>query len=567
MRRFLVLASALAMCPAAEPTVPTVPTIAITAEVEARVDPRLFGMFLERPTFSAESGPESVADAQGRLPEAVIRRMEAIHAPVVRFPGGTGIDYDDWTDLISRAPGRADPARPVTKGHQGGEYTNRFGLDEYLALRDRLGFQPLLIVNLRDALHARKPIAEAARHAAGMLAYCTRRAGDTVPGLPDWGSVRAANGRPEPTRVPLVGVGNETWFFWPPKPAEQVALGLADDDAVIARIVEALVAYADALRAVDPAVELIVDGLHDPWNPENRAANRLRWRTLLHPEVRSRYRHVTVHQYAPMGMWTRKLAGVAVKPNQLSDDQAWYGLQGAPGLFDLEGRNVAFGHDYDGLTAVGYRVAATEWNWNGWDIARGIGQRPFTEAVPAALGAASYLHGLVRQAERSAIGCQSMFVGTGWNITAIRAPAGGEPFYLPQGHVMAFYAAVRGDRLLRTVESGLPGIAQPVQFTGWYPTQPRLALVDAVVLADAAQTHAWIVHRQRGQPLQLRLTWATAAARPVGPVRVRHLTGDPAMRMGDGEVMRVTESIATAQGGELTLTLPPASVTTVSLTR
>jgi len=37
----------------------------------------------------------------------------------VRFPGSTGIDFDDWTDLISAAPGRSDPQRPLTKGHQG----------------------------------------------------------------------------------------------------------------------------------------------------------------------------------------------------------------------------------------------------------------------------------------------------------------------------------------------------------------------------------------------------------------------------------------------------------------
>ncbi len=537
------------------------PTITITATVEARFDRRLLGGFLERPTFSDEHGPEAVCDADGRLPPAVVERLRGLGAPVVRFPGGTGIDFNDWTDLIDRAPGRADPARPVTKGHRGGEYTNHFGLDAFLALRDDLGFAPLLVVNLRDALYGLKTPEEAARHAAGMLAYCVAQPGAVAPGQADWGAIRAANGRPIPTPVPLIAVGNEAQFYWPPKPAEQQRLGLADDDAVVARHVACLVAYADALHAVSPSVQLIVDGLHDPWNPANRATNLLRRRVLLDPQVRSRCAYVTIHQYAPMGMWAALRRGEVVPGEQLSDDEAWYGLLGAPGLIDDAGHNVAFGGWYDGLIAAGYRVAATEWNWNAWGVRKRLGQRPFSDALPMALGAAGYVHGLLRQAAFTDIGCQSMMLGTSWGITAVRAPPGREPWYLPQGQALAFYNAIPGDRILALREEHLPGVPQPVQFAAWYPAASRLALVDAVAVGDDSGATLCLVHRDRTSAITLRvLLEAAMPAARTATLRVLH--GDPAGDPFAGEVLRIEEQQVEldADGRSLTCTLPPASV-------
>ncbi|MDA3963245.1 MAG: hypothetical protein PF961_20870, partial [Planctomycetota bacterium] len=537
------------------------PSITITAQIEAQLDRRLFGGFLERPTFSSEHGPEAVCDDAGRLPPAVIAKLAELGTQLVRFPGGTGVDYDDWTDLIDKAPGRADPARPLTKGFRGGEYSNRFGLDEFFDLRDELGFAPLLVTNLGDALDGRRSIADAAQHAAGMLAYCVAEPGAVQADAIDWGAIRAANGRPEPVSVGLVAVGNEIWFKWPPKPEERKRLGLADDAAVIQRHVDCLVAYADALHAVSPQVELIVDGLHDPWNPDNRSANILRRQVLLHPDVRSRYRHVTIHQYAPMGVYASRRHGETVPGTELSDDEAWYGLLAAPGIFDDAGRNTAFGGWLDDLVAADYRIAATEWNWNAWRVKKRIGKRPYSDALPMGLGAAGYLNGLIRQARYTDLGCQSMMLGTTWGITAVRATEGKDPYFLPQGQVLAAYNATPGNRVLALKERHLPGVPQAVQFTPWYPVATRMALIDAVAIAEDTGVTLCLVHRARTDSNALRVildaTLPTAAS-----ATVRTITGPADADFKAGPSLHSSEDTIelSADQRSIDLILPPAAV-------
>ncbi len=571
LRSLLIIAMALvchgpSVLSAQDAQDPPMPTITVTAKVEASLDRRLFGGFLERPTFSDETGPEGVCDEQGNLPPAVVGKLRELGTHVVRFPGGTGIDFDDWTDLISAAPGRSDPQRPLTKGHQGGEYSNRFGIDEFFALRAELGFEALLVANLRDAVLGVKSVQAAAEHAAGLLAYCVAKPGSALVSGVDWGAIRATNGHPEPYPVPLFAVGNETWFYFPPKPAERERLGLLDDDALVQRQVEILVAYADALHAVSPDVKLIVDGLHDPWSPDNRTANILRRQVLMHPHIRSRYTYVTVHQYFPMGMNVSRRHGQAIAGTELSDDEAWYGLLGAPGMIDEAGHNTAYGTHLDDLIAAGYRIAATEWNWNGWGVEKRIGKRPFNDTLPMALGAAGYLNGLIRQAQYTDIGCQSMMLGTNWGITAIRAPAGQEPWFLPQGEVLAFYNAIPGDRVLTTKEFNMPGVAQPVQFASWCLAANRLAFVDAVAIGSDNGVSLCIVQRQRSQDQNLRIQLDEQLP-PIRSVQLRVLSGAVSGDFSAGPVTQVeTRELAITAGSRaFDVVLPAATVCEVRI--
>ena len=50
---------------------------------------------------------------------------------MIRFPGGTDVDFMDWCDMIDNVPGQP-PERPVSTGHRGHEVTNYFGYDEFL---------------------------------------------------------------------------------------------------------------------------------------------------------------------------------------------------------------------------------------------------------------------------------------------------------------------------------------------------------------------------------------------------------------------------------------------------
>ncbi len=477
--------------------------------VAARVAPEIFGQFLERPSWGGEFGPEGLVDEKGRLPTEVGRMLRELSPPVLRFPGGTDVDHMDWTDLIDHAPGREAAKRPVSIGKNGNEVTNRFGLDEFFTLAGELGSQVVLVGNLRQALYRERPLEEAARHEAGLLAYANARPGAILPaGMPDWGAVRARNGRAEPAGVRYFMVGNETYFFWPPKNAEARAkLGLADDEAAWEWFRECLLAYGRALKAVDPSVELIIDGFHDAHNPANDIPNAARRKLYLDPEIRALYSHLGAHHYAPMGFSGTRLQGQSTPSAELSEEQVWYGLVAAPGLYDDRGQNIGFGGYYKEMAEAGYRVAVTEWNFNAWNTGRVMAGRSFGIEVPARLATAGFLHGILRQAGVVSLATQSMLLGTSWDITAIRAdPAGKEPpYWFPQGQVSRFYRHLTGNELLVSRLERSPSVAHPPQFTPWWPQLESLALLDALVTRSATATYVHVINRSLTDDVPLTL--------------------------------------------------------------
>jgi hypothetical protein len=68
----------------------TPPPIRFVVETQVlhRIDTRLFGQFLERPSWG-ETGPEIAADTNGVLSADVVAMLRAMRIPIVRFPGGT----------------------------------------------------------------------------------------------------------------------------------------------------------------------------------------------------------------------------------------------------------------------------------------------------------------------------------------------------------------------------------------------------------------------------------------------------------------------------------------------
>ena len=155
--------------------------------------------------------------------------------PILRFPGGSDVDYVDWRDMIDNVPGRPTGERPISTP-RGNQISNKFGYDEYLRLCEPLQIETHLVVNFADGFLRRKPLAEAAQHAAALVAYCNAPLGASLPGgMADWPSVRAQNGHPEPYRVKYWEIGNENWFFV----NTLLAQGL-DHDEIDRRYLEAL---------------------------------------------------------------------------------------------------------------------------------------------------------------------------------------------------------------------------------------------------------------------------------------------------------------------------------------
>ncbi|MBN1459669.1 MAG: hypothetical protein JXA57_09025, partial [Armatimonadetes bacterium] len=227
----------------------------VTDRVVGHVDDRLFGQFLERASFG-EPGPEAaLVPGTRQLQPSVVKLLREMQIPIIRFPGGSDVDYIDWHDLVDNVPGRGE-ARPETStGRHGQQITNNFGYDEFLRLCEELETQPLIVLNVREGFVRQRPLEEAARHAAGLVAYCNAPLGAKLPeGMPDWPAVRAKNGHPEPYGVHYFEIGNEVGVFW----KEALVLGLGDEGTADWYLT-CVKTYVEAVRAVDPTVEIIVD--------------------------------------------------------------------------------------------------------------------------------------------------------------------------------------------------------------------------------------------------------------------------------------------------------------------
>ncbi len=465
-------------------------------EVANRVDTRLFGQFFERASFG-DWGPEAVVDPQtGRLPERILEMLQAMEIPVVRFPGGTDIDYIDWREMIDNVPGREGP-RPKTAGFGGGQITNRFGYDEYFAVRDQMGWQTILVVNLLDGLAKKRPLAEAAQLAAGLVAYVNAAPGTKLPeGMPDWPAVRAKNGRVEPFGIQYVQIGNEM-YLKRVRDAVQAASGL-EGEALARWYVEVLTAYIRAIRAVDPEIPIIVDHWILPGQ----------WRTILSdPYIRRNVRYLAQHKYTPGPSNQISRDEVPVDTSSWSQAQWWWVWATMPGEYDEAGQNISFGSSLASLDELGYRLAATEWNWNGWnwrDLGAGL------EAPAAAgIGVAGWLHGMMRRGDRIDLATQSMLLGVSWPFAAVFADreGAGEPYFSPQGAATNFYRKHHGDRRLRSTLQGVKILPQPYR-VGWGQPLERVALLDVLVTACDGAVFIHAINRDFDRDLPLEIDFS-----------------------------------------------------------
>ncbi len=508
------------------------------------IDPRLFGSFMER-LSDGGGGPEgALVPGTHQLQSGVVKLLNEMQIPIVRFPGGTDVDYLDWRDMISNVPGRG-ANRPVSTGQNNVEVTNNFGYDEFLQLRQRLGWEAILVVNFRDGLLKVKPIEEAARQAAGLVAYCNAPVGAKLPdGMPDWPAIRAKNGYPAPFKVKYWQIGNETWFF-----EKQVAT-LAPDNAD-AYYAECVLAYVRAMLAVDPTLEFIVDGGNGG--------------ELARQQMPKQIRHLVFHIYQPWAIKEALRNGEPVPFETLSDAEIWRAWVATPG-FNKQGLSVF----HDKLIAKarqhGTKVAVTEWNWLGWWHG---GNAALDSHFVRGVGAAGFVHALMRDGDVIEIGCQSDVLGHVKAFHAIVADIEGldDPYYMPSGQVMELYTAHHGSKMLALKATGVPTYEQPLQLGGIRP-QTKVSYLDALVTADDNAVYFHVINRHFDEAMTMTLD--TTACGPLeSRARLFVLEGRLEDQPAPGEPVQIghiTES-AIPGGPVITLRVPARSVSCLEMPR
>jgi len=526
-------------------------SFSIKKEVIHRIDPRVFGQFMERPSWGEIGVEGGLIPGTRALQPGVLKRLEAMEIPIIRFPGGTDVDYMDWCDMVDHVPGRA-PQRPVSTGHKGHRVTNHFGYDEFLQLCEHLDAEAILVVNFRDGLLKKKSLKDAADHAAALVAYCNTPVDATLPeSMYDWPSLREKNGRAKPYGVKYFQIGNETWAFM------RQLRAMAPDGAP-QFYVKCVTAFIDAMRSVDPSIEIIVDG---------QDGNMSGIVNQVHEQLGDRIACFATHFYCPWSITKVLKHGKEIPPHEIPAEEIWRAWM-AVTQFDTEGQSIL---NHPGIRAArekNYKVSVTEWNWNGWWRLQGP-QPALNSSYAKGVGAASYVHAFMRAADVIEIGCQSMLVGNTWGIHAIKADAQGKvaPTYMPTGQVTMLYSKHHGDALLALDSRNVPTYEQPYQMGGISP-KSKIAFIDALATADDEYVYFHAINRSFEQPIEVTIdvsAFGRVEDRAVHHVLEGRLNNEP----GPNESLQIatiSEGVAYVDGATLRVTLPRRSVSCIEFT-
>ena len=171
------------------------------------ISPNIYGHFVEHLGGVVYDGlwvgEDSSVPNENGIRKTVIEHMRKIQAAVIRYPGGCFADSYDWKDgvgPVEKRPRRTNfwsgaesDQSPISHKYE----PNIFGTSEFVRFCKLTGAQPYLAANLRSL-----PPEDFYR----WVEYCNSPAGSTS--LAD---LRAAAGFREPFGVKYWGVGNESW--------------------------------------------------------------------------------------------------------------------------------------------------------------------------------------------------------------------------------------------------------------------------------------------------------------------------------------------------------------------
>lgn len=176
----------------------------------ATIAPEIYGHFTEHLGAVIYDGiyvgEDSKIPNQQGLRSALIEKMRAIKAPVVRWPGGCFADSYDWRDGIGpkdKRPRRtnfwtdafteAQRKRNIPQVYE----PNEFGTDDFVRFCKLSGAEPYIAANVRSLT----PL-----EFDHWVEYCNSPRGSTT-----LAETREAAGSPDPYNVRYWGVGNESW--------------------------------------------------------------------------------------------------------------------------------------------------------------------------------------------------------------------------------------------------------------------------------------------------------------------------------------------------------------------
>ena len=163
----------------------------------AIIDRNIFGQFAEHlgtgiygGVWVGEDSP--IPNVRG-IRTDVVQALRALHVPNVRWPGGCFADEYHWRNGIGPRPQRSST---INTNWGGVNESNHFGTHEFFDFVDQIGSDAYVSINVGSG---------SVHEASDWLEYMTADGSSAL------GRERIANGRREPFRVNLLGIGNEAW--------------------------------------------------------------------------------------------------------------------------------------------------------------------------------------------------------------------------------------------------------------------------------------------------------------------------------------------------------------------
>ena len=192
-----------------------------------------FAIAVENGTVQFDQVTLSTATGQanGGFRPDILQAVKDLHPTCLRWPGGGYVAQYDWKWGIGPQEDRQRWPNWMWMDYD----QNCFGTDEFIKFCREVNTEPIIVVSVRFEL----PESERERiiqDAADWVAYCNE------PATGKWGSIRAANGHPEPYNVKYWEIDNEMW-----------EMGIEKYEACVRD-------FSEAMRAVDPTIKIIACG-------------------------------------------------------------------------------------------------------------------------------------------------------------------------------------------------------------------------------------------------------------------------------------------------------------------
>jgi alpha-N-arabinofuranosidase len=490
----------------------------VTDESYGTISPRLHGHFAEHLGRCVYDGlwvgPDSDIPNEGGWRSDVVAALKAMTIPLLRWPGGCFADSYHWRDGI----GPADK-RPRTFAESCGETvveTNGAGTHEFIHLCRLIGAEPYLAGNVGSGT---------VQELADWVHYCN--------GTVDTALVqeRTANGHADSMNVRLWGVGNENW-----------ACGGNYDAATYARDFRR---YTTFVKQMDGSVEAVACGGDPKWN-------ELFLKTLQENNTLGLVNHLSLHRY-----WS---AGKAIG---FTEEEYYQTLRGGELVEgDILNAKELIARATEGKRKIG--IALDEWGiWHPEANVPNKFEAPSTQRdAVAAAGVFDVLHRWCADVSMANIA---------QIVNVLHAPVqtkGKAMWKTPTYHAFALYAAHQGGQSLRVDLEGIP-THTPAELDRKHWSDltgtAELSLVNASASRNAAGgLVVSLTNRHIREPLAITLSFSGSV--PSGVAKRGMLAADSPESANSAEQpdnVNVRWSEIDLEAGEITLTLPAASVQTL----